>query len=157
MVLFEDSAAMPGLVGALSGVLLSHTTGILIFDGIASIIIGLILIGTSVGLAYETKGLLIGESASQAVRRGIRDSLRGRAHIDHVNEILTMHMGPDFILANISVDFDNSISAQQVESDIAAITRSIKQAYPQIKRVFIEAETLGNRYPPGYYLSLIHT
>ena len=70
-------------------------------------------------------------------------------HIDHVNEILTMHMGPDFILANISVDFDNAISAQQVESDIAAITRSIKQAYPQIKRIFIEAESRGNRYPPG--------
>ena len=149
VVLFEDSAAMLGLVVAFVGVLLSETTGILIFDGIASIIIGLILIGTSVWLAYETKGLLIGESASQAVRRGIRDSLRGRAHIDHVNEILTMHMGPDFILANISVDFDNAISAQQVESDIAAITRSIKQAYPQIKRVFIEAESRGNRYPPG--------
>jgi len=149
VVLFEDSAAMLGLVVAFVGVLLSETTGILIFDGIASIIIGLILIGTSIWLAYETKGLLIGESASQSVRRGIRDSLRGRARIDHVNEILTMHMGPDFILANISVDFDNAISAQQVESDIAAITRSIKQAYPEIKRVFIEAESRGNRYPPG--------
>ena len=149
VVLFEDSAAMLGLLVAFVGVLLSETTGILIFDGIASIIIGLILIGTSAWLAYETKGLLIGESANQSVKRGIRDSLRGRAHIDHVNEILTMHMGPDFILANISVDFDNAISAQQVESDIAAITRSIKQAYPQIKRVFIEAERRGNRYPPG--------
>jgi cation diffusion facilitator family transporter len=147
VVLFEDSAAMLGLMVAFVGVLLSETTGILIFDGIASIIIGLILIGTSIWLAYETKGLLIGESASRSVRRGIRDSLRGRAHIDHVNEILTMHMGPDFILANISVDFANAISAQQVESDIAAITRSIKQAYPQIKRVFIEAESRGNRYP----------
>ena len=149
VVLFEDSAAILGLVVAFVGVLLSETTGILIFDGIASIIIGLILIGTSIWLAYETKGLLIGESASQSVRQGIRNSLRGRAHIDHVNEILTMHMGPDFILANISVDFDNAISAQQVESDIAAITRSIKQAYPQIKRIFIEAESRGNRYPPG--------
>ena len=148
VVLFEDSAAMLGLLVAFVGVWLSVTTGILIFDGIASIIIGLILIGTSTWLAYETKGLLIGESANQSVQKGIRDSLRGRAHIDHVNEILTMHMGPDFILANISVDFDNAISAQQVESDIAAITRTIKQAYPQIKRVFIEAESRGNRYPP---------
>ena len=149
VVLFEDSAAMLGLLVAFVGVWLSDTTGILIFDGIASIVIGLILFGTSIWLAYETKGLLIGESANKSVQRGIRDSLRGRAHIDHVNEILTMHMGPDFILANISVDFDNAISAQQVESDIAAITRSIKQAYPQIKRVFIEAESRGNRCPPG--------
>jgi len=149
VVLFEDSAAMLGLLVAFAGVWLSETTGILLFDGIASIIIGLILLGTSIWLAYETKGLLIGESANQAVIRGIRDSLRGKANINHVNEVLTMHMGPDFILANISVDFDDNISAKQVEADIAAIDRSIKQAYPQIKRVFIEAEKRGNKYPPG--------
>jgi cation diffusion facilitator family transporter len=147
VVLFEDSAAMLGLVVAFIGVLLSEITGILIFDGLASVIIGLILIGTSIWLAYETKSLLIGESANQSVIKGIRDTLRGRENIDHVNEILTMHMGPDFILANISVDFDNSISAQQVEADIAAIDRNIKQAYPQIKRVFIEAESRSKRYP----------
>lgn len=148
VVLFEDSAAMLGLVVAFIGVLLSEITGILIFDGIASVIIGLILIGTAVWLAYETKSLLIGESANKPVIRGIRDTLGGYENIDYVNEVLTMHMGPDFILANISVDFDNSISAQQVEADIAAIDRSIKQAYPQIKRVFIEAESRSNQYSP---------
>jgi len=149
VVLFEDSAAMLGLLVAFVGVWLSEATGILIFDGIASIIIGLILLGTSVWLAYETKGLLIGESANQPVIRGIRDTLRGKANINYVNEVLTMHMGPDFILANISVDFDDDITAKQVEADIAAIDRSIKQEYPQIKRVFIEAEKRGNKYPPG--------
>ena len=147
VVLFEDSAAMLGLIVAFLGVLLSQMSGILIFDGIASVIIGLILVGTSIWLAYETKGLLIGESANKSVIRGIRDTLQGRSNINHVNEILTMHMGPDFILANISVDFADAISAQDVEADIAAIDRSIKQKYPQIKRVFIEAEKRGNRYP----------
>jgi len=149
VVLFEDSAAMLGLLVAFVGVWLSEATGILIFDGIASIIIGLILLGTSVWLAYETKGLLIGESANQPVIRGIRDTLRGKANINYVNEVLTMHMGPDFILANISVDFDDDITAKQVEADIAAIDRSIKLEYPQIKRIFIEAEKRGNKYPPG--------
>jgi len=147
VVLFEDSAAMLGLMVAFIGVLLTQTTGILIFDGIASVIIGLILIGTAVWLAYETKGLLIGESANQSVIRGIRDALQGKSNIDHVNEILTMHMGPDFILANISVDFADAISAQQVKADIASIDRAIKQKYPQIKRVFIEAEKRGYKYP----------
>jgi len=147
VILFEDSAAMLGLLVAFIGVLLTHTTGILIFDGAASVIIGLILIGTAVWLAYETKGLLIGESANRSVIRGIRDSLQGHSNINHVNEILTMHMGPDFILANISVDFADSISAEQVESDTAAIDRAIKQRYPQIKRVFVEAESRGNKYP----------
>ena len=149
VVLFEDSAAMLGLLVAFIGVLLTQTTGILVFDGIASVIIGVILIGTAVWLAYETKGLLIGESANRSVIQGIRDSLQGHTNINHVNEILTMHMGPDFILANISVDFANAISAQQVETDVAAIDRSIKQKYPQIKRVFIEAEKRGNKYPHG--------
>jgi cation diffusion facilitator family transporter len=129
VVLFEDSAAMLGLIVAFVGVWLSQSTGILIFDGIASVVIGFILVGTAIWLAYETKGLLIG--------------------IQHINEILTMHMGPDFILANISVDFADAISAQQVEADIAAIDRNIKQAFPQIKRVFIEAEKRGNKFPHG--------
>jgi cation diffusion facilitator family transporter len=149
VVLFEDSAAMLGLVVAFIGILLSESTGILIFDGIASVIIGLVLVGTAVWLAYETKGLLIGESANQSVIRGIRDKLQGHSNVNHVNEILTMHMGPDFILANISVDFRNSISAQQVEADIAAIDNRIKQEFPQIKRVFIEAEKRGHRFPPN--------
>jgi len=149
VVLFEDSAAILGLIVAGVGIFLTQLTGILIFDGIASVVIGLILVGTSIWLAYETKGLLIGESANQPVIRGIRGALQAKSNIIHINEILTMHMGPDFILANISVDFADNISAQQVEADIAAIDRSIKQAYPQIKRVFIEAEKRSNKFPPG--------
>jgi len=149
VVLFEDSAAMLGLIVAFVGVWLSQSTGILIFDGIASVVIGFILVGTAIWLAYETKGLLIGESANRSVIRGIRSALETKSNIQHINEILTMHMGPDFILANISVDFADAISAQQVEADIAAIDRSIKQTFPQIKRVFIEAEKRGNRFPHG--------
>ena len=60
---------------------------------------------------------------------------------------MTKHVGPDFIPANISVDFADAISARDVEVDIAAINRSIKQNYPQIKRVFIEAEKRRSKYP----------
>ena len=147
VVLFEDSAAMLGLMVAFVGVLLSQVTGILIFDGIASVIIGLILVATAIWLAYETKGLLIGESANRGVIRGIRDVLTARDSVRHVNEILTMHMGPDFILANISVDFADRLSAVELERDVAAIDQAIKLKYPQIKRVFIEAEKRGNRFP----------
>ena len=147
VVLFEDSAAMLGLLVAFIGVWLSQVTGILIFDGIASIIIGLILVGTAIWLAYETKGLLIGESANQSVIQGIRQTLQEKPNIEHINEVLTMHMGPDFILANISVDFSDTISAQEVEVDIAAIDHRIKQKFPQIKRVFIEAEKRSSATP----------
>ncbi len=140
VVLFEDSAAMLGLAVAFAGVALSQWTGILWFDGLASIIIGLILIGTALWLAYETKSLLIGESANSATVQGVRKILQANNSIEHVNEVLTMHMGPDFILATISVDFKNKKTADEIENEIATLDRLIKQQYPQIKRIFIEAE-----------------
>ena len=140
VVLFEDSAAMLGLLVAFAGVALSQFTGILIFDSIASIVIGLILVGTAIWLAYETKGLLIGEGANREVVREIKAILKEQPSIVHVNEVLTMHMGPDFILANISVDFVDSETVGVIEKAIASIDRSIKQAHPEIKRVFVEAE-----------------
>lgn len=145
VVLFEDSAAMLGLLVAFIGVALSQATGILIFDSLASIIIGLILVGTAIWLAYETKGLLIGESANHSVVREIKEILREQSSINHVNEVLTMHMGPDFILANISVNFVDSETADTIEKVIASVDQTIKQRHPEIKRVFIEAEKRKNQ------------
>jgi cation diffusion facilitator family transporter len=141
VVLFEDSAAMLGIVAAFLGVLLSDLTGILYFDGIASIIIGLILGGTAIWLAYETKGLLIGESAGRKVVDGIREIVRCYEGVDHVNEILTMHVGPEFILATISIDFRDDIPAGDLELMISRIDQHIKHAFPTVKRVFVEAES----------------
>ncbi|MCG6969007.1 MAG: cation diffusion facilitator family transporter [Gammaproteobacteria bacterium] len=140
VVLFEDSAAMLGLSVALAGILLGEVTGILYFDGIASILIGLILAGTAMWLAYETKGLLIGESANTKVVEGIRSIVLSSGPVDHVNEVLTMHMGPDFILVNISVDFSDHTVAEDIEKAIDNLDLEIKRQYPNVKRVFIEAE-----------------
>ena len=147
VVLFEDSAAMLGIVVAFLGVLLVDLTGILIFDGIASIIIGLILGGTAVWLAYETKGLLIGESANKMVIEGIREIILQYDGIDNINELLTMHMGPDFILVNVSIDFRDDIPASDLENMIAGMDTQIKERFPTVKRIFVEAESrrLKNR------------
>jgi len=142
VVLFEDSAAMLGLLVAAAGIGLSQYTGILYFDGIASVIIGLILAGTAIWLAYETKGLLIGESANQQVVSGIRTLAQAIPEIKQVKEVLTMHMGPDFILVNISADFSNSTRAGQLEKLIAQLDQRIKTRFPQVKRIFIEAESI---------------
>ncbi len=140
VVLFEDSAALLGLLVALAGVGLSQLTGILYFDGIASVIIGLILVGTAVWLAWETKGLLIGESANAPVVEGIRAILEACPVIEHVNEVLTMHMGPDYILVNIAVDFRDDVAAGDIERTIAELDARIRERFPKVKRVFIEAE-----------------
>ena len=140
VVLFEDSAAMLGIIAAFIGILLSQVTGNYVYDGIAAVIIGLILAGTAAWLAYEIKGLLIGESAPPEIVQGIKEIAKSYPKIKHVNEVLTLHMGPEFILLNLSVDFSDSLSAGDVEDTVSRLDRHIKQTYPKIKRVFVEAE-----------------
>ena len=151
VVLFEDSAAMLGLSVAFIGIWLSQLTGIPYFDGLASIIIGLILGGTAIWLAYETKSLLIGESADEEVVQGVRELAKSFKEIEYVNEVLTMHMGPSFILVNLSVDFNDHISAKEVEDSIALLDKTIKEKFPRVKRIFVEAESRRVRgaHTPG--------
>lgn len=140
VVLFEDSAAMLGLIVALVGIFLAQVTGIHEFDGIASILIGVILAVTAVWLARETMGLLIGESANTHVIDGIKGIINAYDEVDNVNEVLTMHMGPEYILLNASIEFRDGADVDQIEVTIAKLDNEIKAAYPFVKRVFVEAE-----------------
>jgi cation diffusion facilitator family transporter len=139
-VIFEDTAAMLGLVVAFIGVFLGDVTGQPVYDGLASVIIGLILGGTAAWLAYETKSLLIGESANREVVNGIRTLAMSYPYVEHLNEVLTMHVGPEYILVNISIDFKDQASARDIESSVAQLDKRIKDAYPNVKRIFVEAE-----------------
>ncbi|WP_455201704.1 cation diffusion facilitator family transporter [Kaarinaea lacus] len=145
VVLFEDSAAMLGLLVALIGVALGDITGNPMYDAMASITIGLLLGATAIWLAYETKGLLIGESANKRVVKSIRELVNKSNYVEHVNEILTMHMGPEYILANISIDFIDDATADQVEDSIEDMDQQIKRLFPSVKRVFIEIEKRKNK------------
>ncbi len=141
IVLLEDSAAIIGLIVAFVGILCSQLAGNPVYDAAGAVLIGLLLAGTALLLAGETKSLLIGESANKEVVQGIRDLAGSRKEIKQVNEVLTMHMGPDFILVNISVDFVDPIQATEVELTVAALDQTIKRAFPQVQRIFIEVET----------------
>jgi len=140
VVLFEDTAALLGLVVAMVGIWLGQVTGILIFDGIASILIGVILGLTATWLAYETKGLLIGESTEPHIVQGITNMAKSYEEITVVNETLTMHMGPEYILVNLSVDFDDSMDADRIEEATAKLSKEIRDTFPRVKRIFVEAE-----------------
>jgi cation diffusion facilitator family transporter len=140
VVLFEDIAALLGLVVALIGITIAVYTGDARYDGIASMVIGLLLGVTAILLAYETKGLLIGESANPEVVEGIQTILDQLDSVNHVNEVLTMHMGPEYILANVSIDFADHLSSDQIEAVVAQLDQQIKSTFPLVKRIFIEAE-----------------
>ena len=131
---------MLGLLVAFIGLLLSQILHEPMYDALASIVIGIILSGTAMLLSYECKGLLIGEAASKEVVSGIRNILNKESEILSINEILTMHMGPEDVLLNISLDFHDNISAGEVERTITQLEIEIKQKYPEIARIFIEAQ-----------------
>ncbi len=141
VVLFEDSAAMLGLIVAGLGVWLTQVTGNPVFDGMASIAIGLILGGTAVWLAYETKSLLIGEAASPEMVKEISGMSAQLDTVENVNEVLTLHMGPEFILVNISLDFADGSTAAEVEQAIETLDQGIRDRYPLVRRIFVEAES----------------
>ncbi len=140
-VLLEDTAAMLGLIVALVGIFLADQLNMPVLDGVASMVIGVILALAAVILAYETKALLIGESADEDVIAGIRSKLGEIAEISGINEVLTMHMGPADILANISVDFADGTAAERVEAVITDLEARIKGEYPGVKRIFIEVQS----------------
>jgi len=142
-VLFEDAAAMAGLLIALIGISIGDVFDIPEMDGIASILIGLILAATAVFLAIETKGLLVGEAAVPETVAGLRSLIAGQPGIKKTNELLTLHLGPQDVLLTVSVDFTDDLDSVGVETTIAALEARIKQDYPEIRRVFIEAQSVA--------------
>jgi len=141
VVLFEDFAAVIGLVVAGLGIYLGEVFNLPTLDGFASIIIGLILAVTASCLAFEVKGLLTGEAASEEIVAGIKSIINDESTVLYINEILTMHLGPTDILLNISLDFKDALSSGNVEETISALETKIKNKFPEIKRVFIEAQS----------------
>ena len=140
VVVFEDSAAMLGLLVALGGILAYQLTGNPFWDALASIGIGTILALTAAWLAFESKGLLIGESASPETVRAIRALLDEDPRLLAVNELATLHMGPTHVIVTLSVDFVDGLDSSAVEAAVAERDGRIKGVDPAIRRVFVEAE-----------------
>lgn len=144
IVLFEDSAALVGLVVAACGVWLSHAVGDPRIDGYASIVIGLILAAVAVVLARESKGLLIGERADPAVIERVRQLIDRRREIVAVNHIRTIHTGPDTVFVAISADFDDALTMGAAEPLIEAIEAELRAALPQLSSIYIRPERRGD-------------
>lgn len=146
VVLFEDSAAMLGLLIALAGVWLTQVTGNPLYDGAASIGIGIVLAVTAAWLATETKGLLIGERARPDVVEDIRRICRDLDKVERVNEVLTVHMGPEYVLATLSLEFVDALTITELEQTIEDLNQRIRRAHPDVKKVFIEAESVAKAH-----------
>ncbi|WP_201312951.1 cation diffusion facilitator family transporter [Dyella sp. EPa41] len=137
-VLFEDTAALAGLLVAFIGVALTQWSGRSLYDGLASVLIGLILAATATLLANEIRGLLTGEAASRPVREKIRQLLCGHAAVREVHRVWTMHFAPNDILLAVSIKFDERLSMAELEDAIVELEDAIRRQQPEIQRIFLE-------------------
>lgn len=144
IVLFEDSAALAGLIIAAVGVWASHAWNDPRIDGVASILIGLLLGVVAALLAREAKGLLIGEGADPAVVAQVRDIVDRRAEITTVNHVRTIHTAPTSIFVAISADFRDALSMGEAESLIEEIETELKDKLPMLSSIYIRPEKREN-------------
>ena len=140
-VLLEDTAALIGLVMAVIGIGLADLLNLPVLDGVASLGIALVLVVTAGFLAYESQSLLTGEAVFPEVRAGIEQIAAAAPGVVGINQVLTMHFGPREVLVALSLDFDDTVSAAQIEAAVAHIERAIKTQFPEVARVFVEAKS----------------
>lgn len=141
-VLFEDSAAMIGLVVALVGLIGAETLGISALDGGASIVIGSVLIGASFLLARETMSLIVGEAAAPEVLDDVERLICAEPSVNGVRDINSVHLGPHDIIVTACVDFNDEVTAGEVERVIARLGDLVRAAQPDVKRLFLAPASL---------------
>jgi cation diffusion facilitator family transporter len=147
IVLLENGGAMAGIVVAAIGLAISQATGDPRFDGMASIVIGVILGLIAFFLAYESKALLIGEAADPELVQALRALVATRPGVTAVGEVLTVHSAPDQITAMLSVDFEDGISARDVEILVCEIEEEAAVQFPDVSRLYIRPRSPVNRPP----------
>ncbi len=141
-IVLEDSAAMLGLVFAFLGVFFGHLLQNPYLDGAASVVIGLLLMGVAFVLAFETKGLLLGEGVDAETLADFRRRVESDPAVARAGKILTMYMGPHDLLVNLGVSFKAGITAEQMHEAIHRIESDLRSSHPECTRVYIEAESL---------------
>lgn len=142
VVIYEDGAALAGLVVAGIGVFIGSHFDLPVADGIASIVIGLILAFVAVLLTMESRGLLLGESMQAYEVDDIERLVKQEKNVEKLNRPLTMHMAPKDVLLALDVQFNHNLSNTELLATIRRIENSIHEVYPEIKRIYIEAANL---------------
>lgn len=141
-VVLEDGAALLGLLIAAAGIALTQLTGSGIYDGIASIAIGGVLAAVAAVLAYESRDLLIGESAMRGVVRNIRDRASATPGVARVRRVLTMQIGPERILAALDLEFECGLALDDLGDVASRLEDAIRTDHPEVKHVFIDLRAI---------------
>ena len=144
-VLFEDSAALLGLLVAALGIYFSKALDMPVLDGVASIVIGVLLCAVATFLLRKSKGLLLGSSADPATVASIEALVGADPAVERVGRILTMHLGPEDVLLTLDLQFRSSLTADEVEGAVDRIEAAVREAHAYVRHIFVEAEALAER------------
>jgi cation diffusion facilitator family transporter len=142
-VLFEDSAALTGLIIALIGIWAAEAFEMPELDGVASIGISLVLGITAFVLARETKGLLIGEAARPEVQNSILAIVQADPAIERANGVITAHLAPQQVVAALSVDFVDELTTADIEACVTRIEAQVRERHPEITMLFVKPQSSG--------------
>jgi cation diffusion facilitator family transporter len=145
LVLLEDSAALIGIVIAFIGTFAAEKLAMPVLDGVASIGIGLLLAATATFLARESKGLLIGEGARGSTIRSIRKIAAEQPGVESVNDLITVHLAPDQVVAALSLEFKDPLTTPEIEKTVAAIESRICKLHPEVVSIFVKPQSSSTR------------
>ena len=148
VVILEDFAALIGLVVALFCVALAVITGNGVWDGVGSIVIGVLLASVAIVLAVETKSMLIGESAIGEIEKKIISELDSVEEIDRVIHLRTLHIGPEELLVAVKIAVTSDDTAAEVARGIDAAESRIREAVPMARHIYIEPDLDRARAKP---------
>ncbi|MGJ4995280.1 cation diffusion facilitator family transporter [Bradyrhizobium sp. HKCCYLS3077] len=141
MVVFEDSAALIGIVIAAAATAAAVTFDEPAWDGIGSILIGLVLAGTSIVLARESKSLLIGEPADPELASSVLEIARTSAGVRAANGLLTVQLSPQQVVVALSIEFADELRADDIERAVVAIETELRARHPVIATLFVKPQT----------------
>ena len=140
VILLENGTALAGIVFAAIGLGLSFFTSNPVFDGVASVVIGLLLAAVALFLAYEAKGLLIGEAAQPRTVAAIRAAIAARPEVCGIGAVVTMQLAPDVVFAAADVDFVDDVSAGAIERLIVEVETALAATEPDVRSLYIKPQ-----------------
>lgn len=143
IVIFEDSAALLGLVIAFLGIFFGHLWQNPYLDGAASILIGLMLSSMAAFLAYETKGLLIGEGYDRTTLRVLRETIASDDSIKHVHRLLTLFFGPEDVMLTAEVQFRERLTTSEIRTAVERIKEKLTAEHSEIRRIYFASENMA--------------
>lgn len=146
VVFLEDLAAIIGLSAALALITIQHFTGVLILDGVASIVIGVILGIVALFLGNETKSLLIGESADARIIQAVTKMFDQDESVNRLIFIKSLQLGPEDILLAVKLEFDHRLTSVEISNIINSFEKEIRYHFPDIKKIFIEPDIYTNGF-----------